>query len=141
MTSKTMTRTKTKAMVMARKAYGRTSWLSPSREVMTVVAAPSVEVQNTHPKVIISSATAGLIAPIVPPCETAENRRQRGGFAGPSDRRGRSRRSLDGNSTEGRFYRAVRSKGRISGVVGLELVGTCRRERKSRRKRENVGQN
>ncbi|OWM68581.1 hypothetical protein CDL15_Pgr023546 [Punica granatum] len=106
---------------------------------MTVVTAPSVEVQNTHPKVIIPSATADLIAPIVPPCEAVENRRQRGGFAGPSDRRGGSRRSLDGNSTEGRFYRAVRSEGRISRAVGRELAGTCRRERKSRRKRENVG--
>ncbi|PKI33971.1 hypothetical protein CRG98_045639 [Punica granatum] len=75
MTSKTMMRTKTRAMVMAREAHGRTSWLSPSRKAMTIVAAPSVEVQNTHPKVIILSATAGLIAPIVPPCETAENRR------------------------------------------------------------------
>ncbi|OWM78590.1 hypothetical protein CDL15_Pgr002760 [Punica granatum] len=111
MTSKTMTMTKTRAMVMAREAHSRTSWLSLSREAMTVVAAPSVEVQNTHSKVIIPSATAGLIAPIVPPYETAENQRQRGGFARPSDQRGGSRRSLDGNSTEGRFYKAVRSKG------------------------------
>ncbi|OWM67221.1 hypothetical protein CDL15_Pgr000673 [Punica granatum] len=102
---------------------------------MTVVATPSVEVQNTHSKVIIPSTTAGLIAPIVSSCETVENRRQMGGFVGPLDRKGESRRSLDGNSTEGRFYRAVRSEGRISGAIGRELVGTCRRERKSRRKR------
>ncbi|PKI61668.1 hypothetical protein CRG98_017892 [Punica granatum] len=92
MTSKTMTRTKTKAMVMARKAYGRTSWLSPSREVMTVVAAPSVEVQNTHPK---GRRIEGA---------DLEGRwtgtQQRVGFTGPSDRRGGSRGSSDWNSSE-----------------------------------------